>query len=68
MYQTSFGQVVLTLGRFLRQDMAFESVFPFDFAGTGEGKPLFCTGFGFYFWHFAVFIVVELTFYLASAQ
>jgi len=21
--------------------MAFESVLPFDFAGTGEGKPLF---------------------------
>jgi hypothetical protein len=65
MYQTSFGQVVLTLGRFLRKDMAFESMFPLDFAGTGEGKPLFCTGFSFYFWHFAVFIVVELTFYLA---
>jgi hypothetical protein len=48
--------------------MAFESVLPFDFAGTGEGKPLFCTGFGFYFWHFAVFIVVEITFYLASGQ
>jgi len=40
MYQTSFGQVVLTLGRFLRKDMAFESMFPLDFAGTGEGKPL----------------------------
>jgi hypothetical protein len=65
MYQTSFGQVVLTLSRFLRKDMAFKSMFPLDFAGTGEGKPLFCTGFGFYFWHFAVFIVVELTFYLA---
>lgn len=65
MYQTSFGQVMLTLGRFLRKDVAFESMFPLDFAGTGEGKPLFCTGFGFYFWHFAVFIVVELTFYLA---
>jgi hypothetical protein len=48
--------------------MAFESVFPFDFTGTGEGKPLFCTGFGFYFWHFAVFIVVEITFFLASGQ
>jgi hypothetical protein len=48
--------------------VAFESVLPFDFAGTCEGKPLFCTGFGFYFWHFAVFIVVEITFYLASAQ
>jgi hypothetical protein len=48
--------------------MAFESVLPFDFAGSGEGKPLFCTGFSFYFWHFAVFIVVEITFFLASAQ
>jgi hypothetical protein len=59
---------VLALGRFLGQDMAFESVFPFDFTGTGEGKPLFCTGFSFYFWHFAVFIVVEITFFRASAQ
>ena len=59
---------MLTLGRFFRKDMAFESVLPFDFAGTGEGKPLFCTGFSFYFWHFTVFIVVEITFYLASAQ
>jgi hypothetical protein len=56
---------MLTLGRFLRKDMAFESVLPFDFAGTGEGKPLFCTGFGFYFWHFAVFILVEITFFPA---
>jgi hypothetical protein len=59
---------VLTLGRFFRQDVAFESMFPFDFAGTGEGKPLFCTGFGFYFWHFAVFILVELTFFPALGQ
>jgi hypothetical protein len=59
---------MLTLGRFFGQDMAFESVLPFDFAGTGEGKPLFCTGFGFYFWHFTVFIVVEIIFYLASEQ
>jgi hypothetical protein len=56
---------VLTLRRFFRKDVAFESMFPLDFAGTGEGKPLFCTGFSFYFWHFAVFIVVELTFYPA---
>jgi hypothetical protein len=56
---------VLTLGRFFRKDVAFESMLPLDFAGTSQGEPLFCTGFGFYFWHFAVFIVVEFTFYLA---
>jgi hypothetical protein len=67
-YQTSFGQVVLTLSRFFGQDVAFESVFPFDFAGSCKGKPLFCTGFGFYFWHFAVFKLVEITFYLPSER
>jgi len=32
---------VLALGRFLGKDMAFESMLPFDFAGSCEGKPLF---------------------------
>ena len=41
MHQTSFGKVVLTLGRFLRKDVAFESVFPFDFTGTGEVNRFF---------------------------
>jgi hypothetical protein len=54
--ESSFGQVVLSLGRFFGQDMAFEGVFPFDFAGSCQREPLLCTGFGFYFWHFAVIV------------
>jgi hypothetical protein len=54
--KTGFGQVVLSLSRFFRQDMAFESMFPFDFAGSRQSEPLLCTGFGFYFWHFAVIV------------
>jgi len=34
MYKTSLGQVTLSFGSFFRQDVAFESVFPFDFAGS----------------------------------
>jgi hypothetical protein len=47
---------MLSFGRFLRKDMAFVSVFPFDFAGSCQSEPLLCTGFGFYFWHFAVIV------------
>lgn len=39
--QGGVRQSTLSLGRFFRQDMAFESVFALDLASTCDRKPLF---------------------------
>jgi hypothetical protein len=53
--QTSFGQITLSFGGFLSQDVAFVSVLPFDFSCSGQSETLFSGRFGFYFWHFSYF-------------
>lgn len=45
------GQVAFLLGCFFCQDVAFESVFPFHFAGAGQRETLFGSGDGFHFRH-----------------
>ena len=37
--------------RFFGQDMAFESVFPFDVSRAGDPESLLGAGIGFHFWH-----------------
>jgi hypothetical protein len=50
-------QIALSLGRFFRQDVAFERMLPFDLAGAGKRKTLLCTGLGLHFWHCSWFIL-----------
>jgi hypothetical protein len=45
------GKVTLALGRFFGEDVAFVSVVPLYFSGTGKRESLFGTGVGFHFWH-----------------
>jgi len=57
-YKAHLDEVSLTLFRLLCKDMAVVSMFPFDFAGAGEGKALFRSGISLYFRHFAKNLVV----------
>lgn len=45
-HEAGFGKVVLTFSLLLGQDMALESVFPFDLSRCRELETLFGTGFG----------------------
>jgi hypothetical protein len=50
---SSVSQVAFLFQRLLGQDVAFESVFPFDFSCSGKGEPLFGTGISLQFRHFS---------------
>jgi hypothetical protein len=55
-HKADVGKIAFLLGRFLGQDMTFESVFTFDFSGSGEGEPLLGAGICFHFWHVLTFL------------
>jgi hypothetical protein len=50
-YQGGIGKVTFPLGGFFRQDVAFESMLPFDPAGARYVKSFLGAGFRFHFWH-----------------
>jgi len=50
--------MTLALFRFFSQDMAFESMFPFDVSGAGDLKSLLGAGVGFHFWHRCEVIII----------
>jgi hypothetical protein len=49
--KSCIGQCTLTLGAHFGEDVAFESVFPLDFARAGVRESLLGAGIGFHFWH-----------------
>jgi len=53
----------LTFLRFLGQDVALESVLPFDLARTCHVETFLGAGLGFHFRHYLKFIVLLLTFF-----
>ena len=58
MYKTIFSQISFLFSSFFRKNMAFESVFSFDFTTTSKHESLLCTGFCFHFWHLLFFLKV----------
>jgi hypothetical protein len=48
-------QITFALGTFFSQNVAFVSMFSFDFSCSGKSEPFFGTGIGFHFWHFPAF-------------
>lgn len=52
-------EVAFLFLRFLRQDVAVISVTALNLPRSGKGEPLFCTGVGFYFRHFLLFLLIE---------
>lgn len=53
--QSCMRQVSLLLFRFLRENVAFESVFSLDLTASSDRESLLRTGFSFHFWHFSSF-------------
>jgi len=51
------SQISFAFGTFLCKNMAFVSMFSFDFSCSGKFESFFGTGIGFHFWHFPAFLM-----------
>jgi len=55
--ESEVSQIPFSFCRFFGQDVTLKSVFALNLAASGDGKPLFCTGISFHFWHCTIYLV-----------